>query len=70
MGNKCALEWLPGRMNLVIQYRQSDLTDAAWCESLPAVFTMKLPVCVKKPARYRSLLEKLATLTLYSINRM
>ena len=68
----------PGRsldewMELVTECRQSGLTDAAWCNEhgiSPAVFTMQLPVSVKKPVRYRIQLEKPALLTLHPINRM
>ena len=37
---------------------------------LPAVFTMRLPVFVKRPARYLSQLEKPALWTLHPTNRI
>ena len=64
----------PGRsldewMKLVTECRQSGLTDAAWCTehgSLPVLFTMRLRVFVKEPARYRIRLEKPIPLTLHN----
>lgn len=68
----------PGRsldewMELVIQCRQSGLSDAAWCSEhgiFPAVFTMQSHACGKGPARFRNRLAKPAPLILHPINRM
>lgn len=66
-------EW----MELVIQCRQSGLTDAAWCNehgistgSLPAVFIMRSHVCVKRPVRSQNRLAKPVPLISHLINRM
>lgn len=74
MGNKRA----PGRsleewMDLVIQCRQSGLTDAAWCNEhgiSPSCFYNAVTRLRKKPARYLIPLENPALLTLHPTNRM
>lgn len=68
----------PGRsldewMELVIQCRQSGLTDAAWCNEhgiSPSCFIMRSHVCVKRPVRSQNRLAKPVPLISHPINRM
>ena len=73
MGNKRVPERsLDEWMDLVIQCRQSGLTDAAWCNKYgisPNCFYNAVTRLQKK-ARYRNQLEKPARLILQPINRM
>lgn len=74
MGNKRVPERSMDKwMDMVIQCRQSGLTDAAWRNKYgisPSCFYNAVTRLRKKPVRYRNQLEKPARLILQPINRM